>query len=240
MIGKNLHLHPATGVWGVFDDQLDPWGGTLQAVYSDQHRDLDGDGYGLKYETAPAHPSLLLTFAPWRSARQHLDLMSALPHSTLVGVLLRDRDAGEVRTGRDGQPVVRYQLSARDQAHLRTGIEGGARILQAAGARRIFTSHAQVVSWDACGEPTEFMRAADAAGYRSGQVTLASFHIMGSARMGGDAGDAVCDPYGETFDARNLVVCDASAFPTASGVNPMITIESLAHMNASALAARLA
>jgi hypothetical protein len=35
---------------------------------------------------------------------------------------------------------------------------------------------------------------------------------------------------------RNAVVCDAS---TASGVNPMVTIEAIAHLNASALAERL-
>jgi choline dehydrogenase-like flavoprotein len=239
LIGKNLHLHPATAVWGVFDEQLDPWGGTLQAVYSDEHRDLDGNGYGLKYETAPNHPSLLLTFAPWRSARQHFDLMSALAHTTPIGVLLRDHEAGEVKTGRDGQPVVSYRLSPTDQAHLRTGIEGGARILQAAGARRVFTSHARLVAWDAKGEPEQLMSDADAAGYGSGQVTLASFHIMGSARMGGAAASSACDPYGRTWELQNVVVCDASAFPTASGVNPMITIESLAHMNARALAARL-
>jgi choline dehydrogenase-like flavoprotein len=34
-------------------------------------------------------------------------------------------------------------------------------------------------------------------------------------------------------------VGDASTFPTASGVNPMVTIEAIAHMNASALAERL-
>ena len=62
---------------------------------------------------------------------------------------------------------------------------------------------------------------------------------MGSARMGGSPEDSAADPAGETWDVRNLVVADGSAFPTASGVNPMVTIESLAHMNARALAAKL-
>jgi long-chain-alcohol oxidase len=38
---------------------------------------------------------------------------------------------------------------------------------------------------------------------------------------------------------QNVVVCDASTFPTASGVNPMVTIQAIAHMNALALAERL-
>ena len=37
-----------------------------------------------------------------------------------------------------------------------------------------------------------------------------------------------------------IPVFDGSAFPTASGVNPMVTIEALAHMNSRALAAKLA
>ncbi len=43
----------------------------MQALYSDQHRDLH-DGYGLKYETAANHPHLFLAFSPWRGSRRAL------------------------------------------------------------------------------------------------------------------------------------------------------------------------
>jgi choline dehydrogenase-like flavoprotein len=83
------------------------------------------------------------------------------------------------------------------------------------------------------------MRDADAAGWDAARLAMGSFHIMGSARMGSDPAGSACNADGETWDVRNLVVCDASCFPTASGVNPMISIESIAHMNASRLVARL-
>jgi choline dehydrogenase-like flavoprotein len=38
---------------------------------------------------------------------------------------------------------------------------------------------------------------------------------------------------------RDLYVFDGSAFPTASGVNPQISIQAVAHMGARGLAARL-
>jgi choline dehydrogenase-like flavoprotein len=63
---------------------------------------------------------------------------------------------------------------------------------------------------------------------------------MSSARMGGSPSSAACDPEGRLYGAGDVVVVDGSAFPSASGVNPMLTIEAIAHMNASRLAARLA
>ena len=239
-IGKHLRLHPVTVVFGVFDEEIRPWHGTMQAIYSDEHRYLDG-GYGLKYETAALNPSLLVAFAPWRGGRRHAELMEALPNTFGIGALVRDRDAGEVKVGRDGQPVVKYALSDYDRRHLRRGVEGAAEIFEAAGARRIYSSHARWASYapGANGGRDEFMRAADAAGWDAARLAIGSFHIMGSARMGGHPGASACNADGATWDVRNLVVCDASCFPTASGVNPMISIESIAHMNASRLAARL-
>jgi long-chain-alcohol oxidase len=239
-IGSHLRLHPATVVWGVFDEEVRPWEGTMQAVYSDQHRYLEG-GYGVKYETCALHPTLLVSFGPWRGARQHAQMMQSLSHMTAVGALLRDRDGGEVKVGRDGQPVVKYRLSDFDVQHARKGVDGAAQILEAAGAQRIISSHSRWVSYDPgrSGSRQQFNADADAAGYGSGQCTFNSFHIMGSARMGGSPDGSACNPLGETWEARDLLVCDGSSFPTASGVNPMVSIEAIAHMNAKALAGRL-
>jgi long-chain-alcohol oxidase len=242
-VGRNLRLHPATAVWGLYDEELRPWEGTMQALYSDQNRDLDG-GYGVKYETAAGHPHLSVPFLPWRSARSHHELMQAISHTVAFGVLLRDRDGGEVRIDRDGEPVARYAISPYDIGHLRTGIEGAAQMHEAAGAQRIFSSHSDWVSYDpgaagARGSRERFMRDADACGYSAGRVQLGSFHIMGSARMGGSPATSACDPTAQTWDVRDLYVLDGSAFPTASGVNPQISIQAIAHMAARGLAARL-
>jgi choline dehydrogenase-like flavoprotein len=158
-----------------------------------------------------------------------------------VGVLLRDRDGGEIRVGRDGEPVVRYKLSDYDAGHLRTGMDGACQILEAAGARRIFSSQNRWVSYDpgTSGSRERFMTEADAAGYGPGQVVLGSFHIMGSARVGSSPASSACDPAGQTWDVQGLYVMDGSSFPTASGVNPQISIQAIAHMNARELASRL-
>jgi choline dehydrogenase-like flavoprotein len=230
-VGRWLRLHPATGVFGVFDEEVRPWEGTLQALYSDHNRYLDG-GYGIKYETIPAHPALLSTALPWESAAANARLMAALSRLSLVAVIPRDSGSGQVRIGRDGDAIATYRLGADDTRRLATGIDGAGRILAAAGAREVFTAHARHQRWQD-GFPPDAFR------FGPGRGSLFSFHLMGSARMGGSPAGSAAGPTGETWDVRNLVVADGSAFPTASGVNPMITIEAIAHLNARRLAARL-
>ena len=239
-LGKNLRLHPVMVVWGQMDEEVRPWEGMFAATYSDQHADLHG-GYGVKYEHVSIPPSILLSFSPWRGGRAHQELMQALPHTAGIGILLRDHGRGEVRVGRDGEPVVRYAFAPQDVDHLRTGIAGGAELVEAMGARVIYSSHSKWVAYEPGrrGDRRSFMRDADACGWGPGQSQPVSFHIMGSARMGGSQHDSVCDPTGQTWAMRDMYVCDGSAFPTASGVNPMVTIEALARMNARALADRL-
>jgi len=54
--------------------------------------------------------------------------------------------------------------------------------------------------------------------------------------MGTDPRTSVADPWGQLHDVAGVWIGDASAFPTATGTSPMITIMALAHRNAEAIA----
>ncbi|MET7402002.1 GMC family oxidoreductase N-terminal domain-containing protein [Dactylosporangium sp. NPDC005572] len=239
-IGRHLRLHPATGVWGVFPDEVRPWEGGMQTRYSTEHADLDGRGYGVIYETAATNPAIAVSFMSWTGARAHFERMRSLPYLSGVGIITRDRDSGQVRVGRDGEPVVHYRLSAYDAAHLRAGIEGAARIVEAAGAASVFSGHQRGLTWErGKGSIDDFIRHTTALGTAPGEIAMAALHIMGAARMGGSRATSAAGPDGATWEVPNLVIADASTFPTSSGVNPMISIQAIAHLNAERLAAHL-
>jgi choline dehydrogenase-like flavoprotein len=66
-------------------------------------------------------------------------------------------------------------------------------------------------------------------------MSYISFHQMGSAAMGRDPSTSVAGETGEIYGVRGLYVADGSAFPTSSGVNPMITIMAVADHVAQAI-----
>jgi hypothetical protein len=57
---------------------------------------------------------------------------------------------------------------------------------------------------------------------------LGSAHPQGGNRMGNDPKTCVVDSNCLVYGFKNLFVCDASVFPTAVGVNPQLTVMSLA------------
>jgi long-chain-alcohol oxidase len=236
-LGRYLALHPATAVFGVMDEAIRPWTGTVQAHYSDQFADLDR-GYGVKLETAPVHPSLHALAAPWESGAQFRAAMARLPHTALCGVLLRDRFGGRVRVDGDGRPVVDYRVSRYDAAHLRRAIAGAAEVLEAAGAREIWLPLARPVSYQPGPARARegWLRRVDATGWGVNQLLLVTFHQMASCRMGVSARTSVVDPEHRVWGVRGLYVADASVFPSASGVNPMLTVMGIAHRAAGIIA----
>lgn len=72
--------------------------------------------------------------------------------------------------------------------------------------------------------------------FLTGQLHGNTRHIGGTLRMGDDADNSVCDPFGRVHTASNVVVADGSTFPTFGAVNPTLTIMAVALRQATALA----
>jgi long-chain-alcohol oxidase len=239
-VGRNLHLHPGTAPLGVFDDDVRVWEGTLQARYCGEFRAWDG-GYGPIFETIPLHPGMAAAFIPWVSSSEHRKRMGDFGKTSFCAVLSRDRSCGRVRISRDGSPRVSYRMTVDDEARVAAGVILAARVLEAAGARLIYSPHATPLFYTP-GRPGAREQWADEtrrAGYRRGRAAFGSWHQMGSCAMGVDPATSAIDGDNESHEVANLFVVDGSAFPTASGVNPMLTIYAIANRAAGRIADRL-
>ena len=62
-------------------------------------------------------------------------------------------------------------------------------------------------------------------------------HQNGTIRFGNDPQTSVIGPDHQAHEVKGLFVADGSAFPSASGVNPMITIMAMAHRASRFIAA---
>ena len=134
--------------------------------------------------------------------------MQSLRYTAGYGALQRARDGGEVVIGGEGLPVARWALSDFDRDVMRRGLDGAAQILEAGGARKVYSSHAGWVSYEpgaATAAASRCSRRPTAAAGAQAQVTLGSFHLMGTARMGSSREDSVCDSDGEAWDVRGPV-----------------------------------
>ena len=78
----------------------------------------------------------------------------------------------------------------------------------------------------------------DAAGLGPNQLLVVTFHQMASCRMGASAKTSVVNAENHVWGVPGLYVADASVFPSASGVNPMLTIMGIAHRAAGIIANR--
>jgi choline dehydrogenase-like flavoprotein len=115
-------------------------------------------------------------------------------------------------------------------------------VLAAAGAAEVFSVHRQRFSFRPGGADAHraWAEATRQAGFRAGRATLASYHQMGSCRMGTDPATSAVGPDQQAHEIKALYVADSSVFPTAVGVNPMLTVMGLAHRAAAGIADRLA
>jgi choline dehydrogenase-like flavoprotein len=136
--------------------------------------------------------------------------------------------------------VLKYSLSRYDAQHVIGGGQECVRLLAAAGAHTIGGLYNNLEPFSARngGDLEAYLGRIEQRGYILNDMTLFSAHQMSSCRMAGSAGLGAVNPEGESFEVRNLFVADASALPSATGVNPMISIMTLAHRVAQAVKAR--
>jgi choline dehydrogenase-like flavoprotein len=240
-VGHNLRLHPATTVLGLFDEHVAAWSGVYQARYSNHLTGGWIGGYGPTLETGPAHPGAVSCLLPWESANDHRSLMDAYTSISPVGFPLRDRGSGRVKIDRSGAPLVRYKISPSDEKAIVEGVVAAGKVLEAAGARKIFTLHSSPIPFQPNGRGGHDRWADEIRrrGAKQDRMAYFTMHQMGSCAMGVDPTRSAIGAENESHEVAGLYVMDASTFPTPSGVNPMISIYGIAHRAASKLAQKL-
>lgn len=234
--GRTLLLHPVAAVAGIYDEPVNAWAGVPQSVMSDAFATIDG-AQGFRIEASPAHPGLIASALPWASPAQHLATMEEVAHIAPFLVLVNDRTPGRVSLFRDGTVRIRYRVGAPERALLRRGMVELARIHRAAGARRMLTLHTPLLELEAGGSFDAFTAEIERRAIAPNRILLFSAHQMASCRIGRDPRTSVADGDGQVWGTRGLYVADASAFPSASGVNPMLTTMALARRTALRMAA---
>lgn len=168
----------------------------------------------------------------------------------------RDRDAGRVYPDpATGDLQIDYTPSAFDRAHAVEGTIAICKILYVQGARQIdsyvygvdpfvredweFASQHDGGDCDEEGiKDPRFLAWLDQVrrlGKNSENVSCSSAHQMGTCRMSATEENGVVDVRGKVWGTEGLYVADTSVFPSASGVNPMVTVMALADWIATAV-----
>ncbi len=224
-VGRNLHIHPACWVGARYEEEVRGWEGVMQSYYVD--------------EWESERVLLEATFTPlpfggaWLqgSGREHQEAILDFGHISSIGVQLTDQSSGKVGIARDGSLRANYGLSDDDARRVVFGIARAAEVHFAAGATEVYPNigRASVLR---PGGVADF----EATRFKPSELRLEAFHPMGTARIAADPGEGVCAPDGSVNGVAGLHVADASLFPTAVGVNPMMTIIAFAKRVAAEVA----
>jgi choline dehydrogenase-like flavoprotein len=150
----------------------------------------------------------------------------------------RDHGEGEVLIDEHGRALTRWSFEDEIDARMfRRAMVELAKLHRAAGAKEIVTLYQEPVTWREGEDFDVFLTDIEQGSLAANDIAAFTAHQMGSCRMGSDPTESVADGRGELHDTRGVWIGDGSAFPTAPGVNPMISIMSLAHRTAANIAA---
>ncbi|GAQ81623.1 Fatty alcohol oxidase [Klebsormidium nitens] len=242
-IGQHLHVHPVSLVWGYFPEGEGPPGrmyeGGIMTAFSRHVAQWNTTGYGALLMTASAHPAIFAANCPWTSGADMKARMTRYARTVVLIGITRDR--GRVSASRRGHPVVQYWPGEADRGVLLTSAEHNLRVLAAAGAHEVGSFHAAgprfcpAVPGEVDPRFETWLAGLRKRGVHKHDAPLASAHQMGSCRMGVHARSSVVDADCASWEVAGLFLGDASVLPTASGTNPMITVQSIAYCTSDAI-----
>jgi choline dehydrogenase-like flavoprotein len=230
-VGKNLRVHPSYMVTGVYDEPVEAWNGQLITVMSFDFMHCEGDA-GFYISPLGLSPATWAGQSPWTDGRQIRDHFLKFPLMASWHSISHDHGSGEVTLGADDRALVRWSLD--DEVDRRVAVRAHtelAKVHEAAGAAEVFTFHWRPRHWRRGEDFDAYLGELEAT--PTAEYTAYSAHQMGSCRMGASATEAVADGRGELHDVKGVWVGDASALPTAPGVNPMVSIMVLAERTAA-------
>jgi choline dehydrogenase-like flavoprotein len=232
--GRHLRLHPAALVAGVYEQPIEGWIGQIQSALSDEFKDCEGE-YGFLIEATTVAPAIVAMSLPWRDGLAHKQLLERkLRHVAPFISVARDHGEGQVVIDEHGRAVTRWSFDDEVDARMfKRAMVELAKLQRAAGAREIISFfQQQPLSWSEGEDFEAFLAGIESGSLQANDIAAFTAHQMGSCRMGSDPSDSVADGRGELHDTKGVWIGDGSAFPTAPGVNPMISIMSLAHRTA--------
>lgn len=229
-IGRNLFLHPVVATAALYENETLPWFGPMMTVIVKEFARLDGN-WGYRLECPPVHPGLGALALSWENSAQLKTEMLHLRRMAVHVCLVRDRFGGRVSVGKkSGEPVIEYEVHPYDRQHLIHAMQKSTELHAAANAERVSVLHNKPYHfYPKKGEDlVRFQQQIAALNWGSNHAGVFSAHQMGTCRMGGNS-DYPVQPDGQVRGVKGLFVADTSLFPSASGANPMLSVQALGY-----------
>lgn len=218
--GKRLSFNVGSPISAVFPEKIKSYSG-LQISHYLQFE----PGRGYIFETWYNPPMFQSTAMPgWWD--QHFKNMKRYDRIACTGVLVGSESNAEVRvgglTGRD----IRYQITQKDFDAVVNGLIKAGEIYLEAGAECVMPNTFKYYEYNKNGSPIARMKQDIR---DSGDIGLGTGHPQGGNPISSDAKVGVVDNEMRVHGYDNLFISDASLFPSSVGVNPQITVMTLAH-----------
>jgi len=226
LLGRGFRAHPGTGVFGVYDHDVDMNVGATQGWASVQYRIEPG----MKVETLSIPPEMVASRLAG-AGKELVARMGDYRRMAMWVVAVRAEAVGRIKRGLLGEVSVDYSFARPDMERLRKGLALLARTHFAAGAVKVLPG-IYGLPYEIGPDQVDLIENGplDPRSY-----ILISSHLFGGATMDKDPTRGVCDEYGRVHGYEGLVVADASVIPTTLGVNPQHTIMALARSFADRL-----